>query len=122
MWSSFEILCVLFFFSILPPANTLKRLLIFFQERGSHQAKRSHADNSVALQCNQKEVEQWQPNLPGVSRDLPFTGVRMKGRCHQCLLLRKNPSTKSICVNVNPLNCPGPSCSKLRIALCTGSQ
>ncbi|CAH3152099.1 unnamed protein product [Porites evermanni] len=36
------------------------------KERGSHQAKRSHADNSVALQCNQKEVEQWQPNLPGV--------------------------------------------------------
>lgn len=42
-------------------------LLFFFQERGSLHSKRRKTDVSSALQCSQREVEHWQPNLPGVS-------------------------------------------------------
>ncbi|KAJ7391064.1 General transcription factor IIH subunit 1 [Desmophyllum pertusum] len=35
------------------------------KERGSLHSKRSHTDVSLAVECNHREVEHWQPNLPG---------------------------------------------------------
>jgi len=35
------------------------------KERGPIHTKRSYADNTTALLCNQRDVEHWQPNLPG---------------------------------------------------------
>lgn len=45
-------------------------LFFFSQERGSLHSKRSKTDVSLAVQCNQREVEHWQPDLPGVSGKL----------------------------------------------------
>ncbi|XP_068717485.1 general transcription factor IIH subunit 1-like [Montipora capricornis] len=35
------------------------------KDKGLLHSKRCQTDNSVALQCNQREVEQWKPDLPG---------------------------------------------------------
>ena len=50
--------------------STCGFLLFCSKERGSLHSKRSKTDVSSAVQCNQSEVEHWQPNLPGVSGNL----------------------------------------------------
>lgn len=63
-------------------------LLFFFQERGSLHSKRRKADVSSAVQCSQREVEHWQPNLPGVSGNCKLVTVNSVQFPRQNLLLK----------------------------------